>query len=220
VTRSRHPWWFGAAAYLGSWLVRLFSATWRYEVVNGPGYDAAVANGERFVYAFWHSGILPLAPLHRGEGIAVLVSRHRDGELITRFIERLGYVTARGSSTRGGEAGVREMLAWAERGHQLALTPDGPRGPAEQVKDGLYYLAARSGRRVVPIGVGARPAWVLRSWDGFRVPRPFARVCVMHGAPLAIDPHGDAAADRARAALDAAIRDLTRAARRHVGDMS
>src|SRR5262249_34043406 len=129
----------------------------------------------------------PLAGLHRHEGIAVLVSRHRDGELITRVIERLGFVAARGSSTRGGEAGVRGMLAWAGQDRHLAVTPDGPRGPAEQVKAGAVFLAERTGRRMVPIGVAARPAQALHSWDRFRVPWPFARVLVSHGAPLA--PH-------------------------------
>jgi len=122
--------------------------------------------------------------LHKNEGIAVLVSRHRDGELITQVIEKLGFVAARGSSTRGGEAGVRGMLAWAGQDRHLALTPDGPRGPAEQMKPGALYLAERTGRRMVPIGVAARPVRALRSWDRFRVPWPFARVLVSHGAPF------------------------------------
>ena len=88
----------------------------------------------------------------------MLVSRHRDGEWITRVIHHLGYVTGRGSSTRGGDAGVREMLAWADAGRQLAVTPDGPRGPAEQAKEGAAYLAVRTGRRVVPMALGVRSA--------------------------------------------------------------
>ena len=218
MSGDRHPWWLGLVATLGEWVARLFASTWRYHVEDGPEYRSALANGERFVYAFWHSGILPGALLHRDEGIAVLVSRHRDGELITRLIQRLGYVTARGSSTRGGDAGVRELLAWAEQGRQLAVTPDGPRGPAEQVKPGLVYLAARTGRRVVPIGFGARPAWVLRSWDRFRVPRPFARVCVTHGDPLTLDAHDDAAVALARDEIDSALTAVTREARRRVGE--
>jgi len=182
--RARHPWWLPLAAGLGAVFVRALGATWRYTVSDAPEYSAALARGERFVYAFWHSGLLPGAVLHRDEGIAVLVSRHRDGELITRVIEHLGYVTARGSSTRGGEAGVRGMLTWAAQGRQLAVTPDGPRGPAEQVKPGALYLAERTGRRMVPIGFAAHPVYALRSWDRFRIPWPFARVLVSHGAPF------------------------------------
>jgi len=184
--RARHPWWLPLAAVLGAGVVRAIGATWRFTVSDAPEYSAALARGERFVYAFWHSALLPLAVLHRHEGIAVLVSRHRDGELITRIIERLGFVAARGSSTRGGEAGVRGMLAWAGQDRHLAVTPDGPRGPAEQVKPGALYLAERTGRRMVPIGVAADRTRAFRSWDRFRVPWPFARVLVSHGAPLAV----------------------------------
>ena len=190
--RARPPWWLPIAATLGAGVVRVLGATWRFTVSDAPEYTAALARGERFVYAFWHSVMLPLAVLHRHEGIAVLVSRHRDGELITRVIERLGFVAARGSSTRGGEAGVRGMLAWAGRDRQLAVTPDGPRGPAEQVKPGALYLAERTGRRMVPIGVAAHPTRALRSWDRFRVPWPFARVMITHGAPF--DPAGSTSA--------------------------
>jgi lysophospholipid acyltransferase (LPLAT)-like uncharacterized protein len=220
MSHARHPWWLGAAALAGTGVVRLFGATWRYDVADRPEYTAAAGRGERFVYAFWHSGLLMGAMLHPGEGIAVLVSQHRDGEWIARIIGHLGYVAARGSSTRGGDAGVRELLAWAERGRHLALTPDGPRGPAERMKDGAYYVAARTGRRVVPIGFGVRSAWVLRSWDRFRVPRPFARICVSHGAPIAFDPpQDDGAVARARAVLDEALGALTREARERVGEV-
>ena len=186
--RAPLPWWLPLASVLGAGLVRAIGATWRFTVSDAPEYAAAIARGERFVYAFWHSGLLPLSFLHRDEGIAVLVSRHRDGELITRVIEQLGYVAARGSSTRGGEAGVRGMLAWAGRDRQLAVTPDGPRGPAEQVKPGALYLAERTGRRMVPIAMAASPAHALRTWDRFCLPWPFARVLVTHGAPF--DPAG------------------------------
>jgi len=226
VTRARHPWWLPLAAYFGAGLARVLAATWRYSVTDAPEYTAAIARGERFVYAFWHCGMLPLGLLHRDEGIAVLVSRHRDGELTTRVIQRLGYVAARGSSTRGGEAGVRGMLAWAGQDRQLAVTPDGPRGPAEQVKAGTVYIAERTGRRMVPIGMGVHPARALRSWDRFRVPWPFARVLVTHGAPVAAremgaretGPEADAATERVRATLEAALAALTRDLRARVGE--
>ncbi len=212
MSRDARPWWLPLAARAGEGLVRLLGATWRYEVVRDPAYAQAEGDRERFVYAFWHSAILPMAVLRRDEGIAVLVSRHRDGELITRVIEGLGYVTARGSSTRGGEAGVREMLAWAHAGRHLAVTPDGPRGPREQAKDGVVYLAERTQRRLVPIAVAARSVWVLRSWDGFRIPKPFARVRVAYGAPVGTAEEG--ALPRFAQALEG----LTRVTRDAVGE--
>lgn len=219
--RARHPWWLPLAAVFGASFARVVAATWRYTVSDAPEYTAALARGERFVYAFWHSGLLPLAMIHQNEGIAVLVSRHRDGELITQVIERLGFVVARGSSTRGGEAGVRGMLAWAGRDRHLAVTPDGPRGPAEQVKPGALYLAERTGRRMVPIAMAARPVRALRSWDRFRLPWPFARVLVSHGAPF--EP-GVAPSDAtpgsecARLAFERALDALTRDVRARVGE--
>jgi lysophospholipid acyltransferase (LPLAT)-like uncharacterized protein len=151
--------------------------------------DRRIAGGEPCIFAFWHSGILALTYAHRNRGAGVLISRHRDGELISRVVRRLGFRTARGSSTRGGAGGLREMIAFLDRGHIVAVTPDGPRGPAERVKPGLVYLASRTGRPVVPAASAAGAEWRLNSWDGFRIPKPFARVIVGYGAPVHI-PEG------------------------------
>lgn len=216
--RDRGAWWLPLAAWAGGLVVRLLGATWRYTTSEAPGYLASKRSGARHVYAFWHSVILPMAYLRRDEGIAVLVSRHRDGELITRVIEGLGYVAARGSSTRGGEAGVRGMLQWAAQDHDLAITPDGPRGPREQAKEGIVYLAARTARPIIPIGVGASRSWVLRSWDGFRIPQPFARVHVVYGEPMRVTDAEGEAGESARLEFEAALGAVTRAARERAGE--
>jgi lysophospholipid acyltransferase (LPLAT)-like uncharacterized protein len=205
VSRARYPWWMEPAAWLGALLARALGATWRVREQRDPEYDAGRARGERFLYCFWHARLFPLVYLRRNERIAVLVSRHRDGQLITRIIEHLGFTSARGSSTRGGEAGVRELLVAARDGRELAITPDGPRGPAESLKDGLAYVAARSGLRVVTIATSARDAWVFRSWDRFRVPKPFALVHVRYGAPVAVHDAGE----EVRADLEQRLRSLT-----------
>ncbi len=220
MTRARYPWWLPVAATAGSVAIKLLAATWRYEVVDAPEYIAAKAAGEKVIYVMWHSGLLPLLIVRRDEGIAALVSQHRDGELITRVIAHLGYVTARGSSTRGGDAGMRELLAWAEAGHDLAITPDGPRGPAEKVKDGLLFLAARTRLRIVPMVLGARHAWRLRSWDRFRVPQPFSRVCVAHGAPFQLESGGGDGLERARLQVEHALHDLTRITQQRAGEVA
>ena len=207
---ARYPWWMEPAAIGGAALLRLLGATWRITRIGIAEYDAVLAGGERCVYAFWHARLLPLVFTHRGRGVAVLVSRHRDGELITRILSKTGFVTARGSSTRGGEEGLRDMLGWAERRHSLAITPDGPRGPAERVKPGLVFLASRTGFPIVPVASAARPAWRLRSWDGFRVPKPFARVLVAYGTPIPVPADLDRdALEATRRAVEAAIADLT-----------
>lgn len=207
----RYPWWIEPAAFGGAALLRLLGATWRITRIGSVAeYDARLAKGERCIYALWHARLLSLVFTHRGRGAAVLVSRHRDGELIARIIEKLGYATARGSSTRGGEEGLRELLDWAERGRLLAITPDGPRGPAERVKAGLVFLASRTGYPIVPVASAARPAWRLRSWDGFRVPRPFARVLIAYGPPIPVPPDLDRdALEGTRLAVETAIAELT-----------
>ena len=205
----------GPAGVLGGGLVSLLGCTWRVDERNDRGFEKARSDGERFIYCVWHARMLPLAWTRRGEGIAVLVSRHRDGELIARVIVSLGFVLGRGSSTRGGGVGLREMLAWGERGHALGFTPDGPRGPAEVAKAGVAYAAARLGWRIVPIATSSAEAWVARSWDGFRIPKPFSRVCIAHGTPLPPPPDAEEASilacrERVERALHALTRDVAR----------
>ena len=189
MTGRGFPWWLEPAAAAGALAVRAMGATWRVDRSGLVAYDAAIARGERCIFAFWHARLLPLVYTHRGRGIVVLVSRHRDGELITRIIERLGFETARGSSTRGGEEGLMDLLRRAGERRLLAITPDGPRGPAEKLKPGLVYLASRTGLPVVPVATASSRCLRLRSWDGFRIPRPFARVVVAYGDPIAV-PRG------------------------------
>ena len=216
MSAARYPAWLEPAAFAGSLVVRTLGVTWRVESSRDPAYAEAAARGERFLFAFWHARLLPLVYARRGEGITVLVSRHRDGQLITRIIEHMGYTCARGSSTRGGEAGVRELLGAARSGRDLAVTPDGPRGPAGVLKEGLVYVAARTGLRIVPMASSASRSWVFRSWDRFRVPKPFAHVHVRYGAPITVAEPGEAS----RALVEASLRALTEATARASGELA
>ena len=216
----RFPWWMEPAALLGAWTLRLIGLTWRIETFGLEPVERGIAGGGRVLFALWHARMLPLVFTHRGRGIAVLVSRSRDGELITRVIEKLGYVTARGSSTRGAGEGTLEMLEWGRRGHLLAITPDGPRGPAEAVKPGLSWLAVKSGLPVVPVASASRPVWRLRSWDRFRVPPPFARVWVAYGEPIPVATLASEADGDASTRLTQAIGELTRDMDRRAGAAS
>jgi len=216
---ARHPWWIGPAAWLGALLVRVLGATWRVDRRGLDAFDARLAAGERCVFAVWHARLLPLVYTHRHRAIVVLISHHHDGELIARIIEQLGFHTARGSSTRGGEEGARDLLRYAAEGSLIGITPDGPRGPAERVKPGLAWLASHTGWPVVPIASAARRAWVFRSWDRFRAPQPFARVVVSYGEPIPIPGDADDAALEAwRGQLEAALAALTQQVRRQAGE--
>jgi lysophospholipid acyltransferase (LPLAT)-like uncharacterized protein len=172
--------------------------------------DAAVrgweARDERFILAFWHRHLLLMPFAYRGRRISVLISRSRDGELIARTVARFGIHAARGSSSRGGAAGLRELLRQGRQGYDLAFTPDGPRGPLGVVQPGVILAAAATGFPVQPVAIGASRARRLRSWDRFLVPLPLATVHLVYGEPLAVPRRAspEAAAAELQRRLDAA----------------
>lgn len=172
------------AGPVGHALVRALFATVRIRRHDAAPMERLRSSGQPVIFVFWHGQLLPLVHAHRGEGIVVLVSEHADGEIITRIIHRHGFGTARGSSTRGATRGLRELLRAARSGHDLALTPDGPRGPARIVKPGALMVAKVTGLPVVPLAVGARRASYLGSWDRFMLPHPGTRVDIAYGAPV------------------------------------
>ena len=130
--------------------------------------------------------MLPLLYQHRDEGVAILISSHRDGELIAQVAHRLGYRSVRGSSSRGAGRALLGMVRELERRREVAVTPDGPRGPAERFATGALVAAQRSGAYIVPVAATADRAWRLRSWDRFLIPKPFARVTVAYGPPTRV----------------------------------
>lgn len=142
--------------------------------------------GEAFILAFWHRHLLLMPYSYRRGRITVLISQHRDGELIARVMHGFGYETSRGSSTRGGAAGFRDLLRKVRDGYDLGITPDGPKGPAGVVKPGTIQLAALAGVPIVPVAMAASRAKRLRSWDRFVVPYPFCRVCFAYGEPMRV----------------------------------
>lgn len=174
---------FQAAGVLGAGVLGALAATTRTRRLDAEHYLALRREGRPVLFVFWHAHLLPLVHAHRGEGIVTLVSEHADGEYLSRTIGHLGYDAVRGSSTRGGTRALRGLVRRAREGRDLALTPDGPRGPARVFKPGALTVAQAAGIPVLPMAVAASPAWRLRSWDALLVPRPFARICIAYGAP-------------------------------------
>lgn len=173
------------------------------------------------IYAVWHGRILIVpwlnARLREREGarcVRVLASRSRDGELVAAFVRRFGLDVVRGSSSRGGAAALRALARAVRAGEDVAVVPDGPRGPACRLQAGIIALAAATGAPIVPLGVAARPARRLASWDRFMVPAPFARCAVVFGA--ALDVRRDADRETQRARVERALQDVTDAADRLV----
>ena len=157
--------------------IRLVGATLKYRDVNAAGVPVGHTLPGPVVFAFWHCSMLTCAHRFRNLGIAILISRSFDGELIARTVERLGFLAVRGSSSRGGAAGLKGMAEAYVAGHRCAFTADGPRGPARVAKAGPVQLAELTGATWIgAYHAEADRAWYLKSWDRFAIPKPFATV--------------------------------------------
>lgn len=192
-------------AWTAAVFIRLLRASLRLRF-HGQETIRAWERGDRhFVLAFWHRHLLLMRYAYRGRRMTVLSSWSRDGELSSRTLGHLGIATSRGSTSRGGAAGVRDLLRRARSGSDLALTPDGPRGPLRKVQPGVVRIAAVAGLPVVPVALAARRGFELSSWDRMLVPAPLTRVEVVYGEPLHLPRDADPAewCPRLEAAINA-----------------
>jgi lysophospholipid acyltransferase (LPLAT)-like uncharacterized protein len=169
------------AVVAGGVALRALASTWRYRVIGGETIERLRSNRVPFIFSLWHGQLLPLLWCHRGEHVAILVSGHRDGEIIARLAKSIGYRLIRGSTSRGGERALLALARELRSGREVAVTPDGPRGPARSYAPGALIAAQRAGSPIVPTVAHASRAWRLSSWDGFLIPKPFARVTVAYG---------------------------------------
>ncbi len=163
-------------------------------------------SGQRFIYAFWHQRQAYFTWSHRDAQAAVLVSKSNDGEMIARTMELSRIGAVRGSSSRGGASAAREMVEILRSGWDVGITPDGPRGPAREVKEGAVRVAQLSGMPIVPIANAlSHKIELARAWDRFQIPLPFGRSVVIYGEPVRVGGGDDLAAKAAelKAAMDA-----------------
>jgi len=174
---------FKTLGAIGSELLASLFLTTRISRVGVEHFEGFRRVGNPVIFVFWHGQLLPLAHIHRGEGIVVLISEHDDGEYLTRVSQRNGFEAVRGSSTRGGIRGLKGLIRAARDGKDIALTPDGPKGPPGEFKPGALMAAQVTGLPVIPLAVGMSSAWSLKSWDGFLVPKPFSQIHVQYLHP-------------------------------------
>jgi lysophospholipid acyltransferase (LPLAT)-like uncharacterized protein len=191
---------------LASIVIRCLGVTLRYEDVVDTGAATGYDNPTAAIYVLWHRSLLSSAWRFRNRNIAILISESFDGELIARTVERLGFLPIRGSSSRGGAPGLRNMERAFLAGHNCAFTADGPRGPVFVAKPGAAQLATRLNTDVGAFYVLPQRAWQLRSWDSFLIPKPFSRVLVtwsirVPGDPAAVQTALDRSVQLAEAAL-------------------
>lgn len=179
-------------ASAGYWLVCLLGPTFRVEIVGVHNAVQIQEGGEPGIGAFWHRCIFPAIWIWRNRGIVVLNTVNFDGQWTRRVIERLGFGTAQGSSTRGGVQGLMALAASLEEGKHVAFTIDGPRGPRYVAKPGPVILARRTGRPISVFHIGLEWGHTLkRSWDLFRLPLPFTRAVMIVAPPIRVPTDAD-----------------------------
>lgn len=184
VTPERRVAWLSRA---GALILRALALTWRVRFVNPEAVRAFEQRKEPFIYLLWHGNLLPLLWSHRNRNVAVIISEHNDGEIIARVAQSLGFRTVRGSTSRGAARALLGACREIEAGFALAVTVDGPRGPAHSVAPGAAIIAQRTGAPMLPVAAVSTRSWRLRSWDRFMIPKPFARVTVAYGAPIHLE---------------------------------
>jgi lysophospholipid acyltransferase (LPLAT)-like uncharacterized protein len=205
---DRDDWRFRLLFPFALMLVSLLARTWRFSERNGDGWRRLSALRKGWILSLWHCTLLPMARWHRQQGMVVLVSEHHDGELIARVLHAWGYRTIRGSSTRGGGRALLAMIRELEQGSAVAVTPDGPQGPALKYQSGALVAAQRAAVPIVPVALRVDRAWRLKSWDRLIIPKPFARITVAYEMPTEIH----ATTSRAAAAEGERFEEAMRAA--------
>jgi len=198
-----------AISTIGYRLIQLLGATLRWRIEGFEYFDAIAAAGHQPIMAFWHGRILPATYYFRRRGIVVITSENFDGEWIARIIERFGFGTARGSSSRGGLKALLQLTREMTAGRPAGFTVDGPRGPARVAQPGAVWLAKATGNPVLPFHLEARKHWTLKSWDRTQIPKPFATVSIAMGQPFEVPAGADESAiEQARVALETRLAQL------------
>ena len=196
---------YRAIAALGSTL------RWRTEGLEH--LESIVRSGRQPIMAFWHGRILPATYFFRRRGIVVITSENFDGEWIAGIIERFGYGTARGSTSRGARKALLQLTREMAEGRPAGFTVDGPRGPARTAQPGAVWLAHATGNPVLPFHLEADRHWSVRSWDRTQIPKPFATVALAVGEPFHVAAGaGDDAIEDARRMLEERLKVLERRA--------
>lgn len=211
-------WYQRFVASLIALLVRAVSATLRYRWVDRSGYFSGPPPGAT-IYCVWHNRLaLSMAAYYRylkihntTQGLAAMVSASKDGGLLAAILECFEVQPVRGSSSRRGPQALLELTTWAARGYDLALTPDGPRGPRYEVQEGVMSLAQVTGLYVIPCSWNLGWKLQLKSWDGFQIPLPFSRCEMIFEKPLRISREAtDAERETLRRQLETTLTDISK----------
>jgi hypothetical protein len=218
VVPHRPRWRQRVAAALIYGLIRCVAATVSYRLKDGSSYLSSPPQ-ERLLFAIWHNRLALSLVVYRRyvtrnapeRRMAAMVSASRDGGLLTRILELFGVQPVRGSSSRRGPQALREMVSWGETGYDLAITPDGPRGPCYQVQEGVISTAQLTGLAIVPVSYHLNWKIRVKSWDRFQFPLPFARCEIIAAKPICVPREAsDGDREALRKELERVLREITR----------
>ncbi|GAB3445877.1 lysophospholipid acyltransferase family protein [Insolitispirillum peregrinum] len=210
-----------AACWLGAQYVRLVWATGRWTIDGDSLPRQMWAEDKPFILAFWHGHLLMMPKCwNLAKPMHMLISQHRDGQIIAQVIGHFGLGTAAGSSTRGGSAALRQMLKALKAGEYVGITPDGPRGPRMRATAGIVNIARLSGVPILPCAYSTHRRKQLGSWDRFQVALPFSRGLIRWGAPITVARDADEAAlEQARQQVEQAMIALAQGVERDMGHL-
>ncbi len=203
-----------AISIAGYRLISALGATFRWRTEGLEHFEAITRSGRQPIMAFWHGRILPATFYFKRRGIVVIISENFDGEWIAGIIERFGYGTARGSTSRGGRRALLKLSRDLAAGRPAGFAVDGPRGPARVAQPGAVWLAKLTGNPVLPFHLEADRCWTTNSWDRTQIPKPFATVSIAMGAPFEVPRDAqDDGIEAARLELEARLQALEARAR-------
>ncbi|PID78350.1 MAG: hypothetical protein CSB21_00740 [Deltaproteobacteria bacterium] len=170
-------------------LIRTYSKTFRLEIINEKQWIDAIKSGEKIILCLWHQQFFPLIRYFKNYAPfnpSLMISQSKDGEMIAGVANLTGWLTARGSSTKGGKTAMEEMIKNINQFGLAAHILDGPTGPAGIVKNGAVKMACTTGASIVPLYCETENDWHVSSWDKFIFPKPFSKVKIIYGEPI---PH-------------------------------
>ncbi len=196
--------------WLAYWTIRILGRTMRFEEVHPEIPRSLWERGIPGIGAFWHGRLLMMPMAYKGKKLSFLVSPHRDGQIVGRALGRFGFQAILGSTNRKGFAAFKQMFKASREGSDIALVPDGPRGPRCQVQIGVIELAKLTGRPVIPMTFSASRKKMFNTWDRFLLPYPFSKGVFIWGEPVYVDPDGDRThMEERRALLERRLNELT-----------
>lgn len=177
--------------WIGGTALRCISRTMSINMrIEHPGTDPSQPTDRPYLYALWHDDIMvPLAMKGRNPeaNVSALVSKHQDGTYLTEFMRHLGVGAVRGSTRHGGVGALRELMR--RKSTNIFITPDGPRGPRHELKEGIVFLASQTGMPIIPTASLAMNCWRIQgSWTDLTIPKPFTKAYCLLGAPIHVPP--------------------------------